>query len=333
MENNLSPKIITDFTPEDTIYMTVRSRDGKNENTYLCQFVSYSYGRVTGTKVNSMVNPNLHTHEKGEKITVQIDKCSLYGENPTSKRSYYHHFKTSGYAIYPYEYDLETDDDNQHISKHPSYGLVGITRRHGQGGSPLFGSSILHNDTITLQISAASVDRNLHHEWFHADKELIQIEMSSNQFAEFITTANHGSGVPCTIRHIDRHSMPEPPYVNKKDVFSREFKNKMKNLSTKVKSNLDIAKDILKKPNIGKGDREELARLFEVFVTEVSSNIPFVEQQFVEQMDKTITESKAEIESFVTRRITEEGRKVLFNNPNGDINFLNDPNVNQDETE
>lgn len=331
MENNLSPKIITDFTPEDTIYINVKSRDGKNTYTYLCQFVKYEHGRVHGTKISSTVNEELHSHETGETLVASITNCALYGENPKSKHSHYHWFNPSGYAIYPYEYDLESDDDHQHISEHPSYGMIRFTRRHGQGGSPLFGSSILHNDTLSIEISTGEVNRNLNREWYHAKKELISVEMSANQFAEFITTPNTGSGVPCTIRHIDRVSIPEPPYVNKKDVFSREFQNKMKNMSSGVKHSLDMAKEILKKPSIGKGDKQDLIHLFEKFVTDISSNIPFVEQSFIKQMDKTVTEAKSEIDSFVTRRITDEGRKVLFNNPNGEVNFLDNPFDNTEE--
>ena len=106
--------------------------------------------------------------------------------------------------------------------------------------------------------------------------------------------------------------MPEPPYESKKDMFSKEFEIKMKNISNDLTENLKIAKQILAKPSIGKADKEEIIKLFEKFTTNIGSNIPFIEKSFIEQMDKTVTEAKAEIDAFIHRRITDEGRKVLL---------------------
>lgn len=310
MKNNLNAKCITEFTPEDTIY--IRKAGKNNSHVYLCKFVSYRSNKVTGIAISTEVNPKLHEHEinSGLEITASIDNCSLYGQNPVDGRTYYHWFMPSGYAIYPKDFG-NTEENSELIKEHPSFGMVRLSRRNSRG-TVLFGSSITHNEIIAITIAKGNVDRDLNREWYHAGDELVEIEMSANQFAEFITTPNTGSGIPCTLRHVGRERMPEPPYESKKDMFSREFEIKMKNISSDLTENLKIAKQILEKPSIGKGDREELIKLFEKFISNVGSNIPFMEKSFVEQMDKTVTEAKAEIDAFIHRRITDEGRKVLL---------------------
>lgn len=298
MKNNLTATCITDFKEGDSIYISLTHKGTSKSEMFLCKFVEYNHGRIIGEVEGS-----------GNTIQAHLEKCALYGENPISKNSYYHWFKPSGYAIYPMDFGKQ-DENSEIINNHPSFGLVGISRRNSRG-TALFGSSIRHNEIIALTISKADVERKLSHEWYHALGTVIEIEMSGNQFAELITTPNIGSGVPCTIKRILDKSFPEPPYEDRKTMFSNEFKSKMQNISSGLENTIDVLKEILEKKSVGKSDKEEILKLFKKFQSDISSNIPFVEQSFVEQMDKTITESKAEIESFINRRITEEGKKVL----------------------
>jgi len=43
----------------------------------------------------------------------------------------------------------------------------------------------------------------------------------------------------------------------------------------------------------------------------IKSNIPFVNEQFTEQMDKTITEAKGEIEAFIEHKIRSAGLEAI----------------------
>ena len=321
---NLQPKCIMDFTNEDTIYITIpEGRD--NDITFLCKFKEYKGNKVTGIVIEATKNPKMYSRdiENAREVSARIEKCGLYGENPVSKRTHYHWFKSTGYAIYPMEYNKESDNADI-IKEHPSFGLIGLSRR-SSNGTALFGSSIKHSELISLTIRRGEVNRDLNREWYHGKEELIEIEMSANQFAEFITTPNVGSGVPCTIKHVGRTRMPDPIYEDKKTLFSKEFENKMKNISSGLEGNLEILKNILSKKSIGKGDKQEIENLFTKFKSDISSSVPFIESSFVEQMDKTVTEAKSEIEAFVNRRITEEGKKVLLGET-GDSAILIDGN-------
>jgi len=57
---------------------------------------------------------------------------------------------------------------------------------------------------------------------------------------------------------------------------------------------------------------------FEYLTQEIESNIPFFEERFEEQMDKTVTEGKAEIENFITHAIQTTGLNALQNDQAND---------------
>ena len=311
--HNLQAKCITDFDNSDTIYLTTEARKG-HPITQLCNFVAYKGNRVIATPQGA-----------DAQISAYLESCSLYGVNPVSGHTHYHHFMASGYAIYPSDMDLE-NENAKIIENHPAYGMIGISRTHvGGEGIPLFGSSLRHNELITLRIHKGKVTRNLGKDWYSDNGTIIEVELSQNQFAEFVTTANVGSGVPCTISRYQGQLIPEPPYQNKKDFYSTEFKISMQNKAKQLDAGLERAREILEKKSIGKADKDELMEVFNSFVTEVGSNIPHLEKSFLEQMDKTVTEAKGEIEAFVTRNITEEGRKALFGENKSNL-FIQDQN-------
>ena len=84
---------------------------------------------------------------------------------------------------------------------HPSYGMMCFSRITG-GDPHLFGTSIKHNDKISLVLRTAEYDRSLNQNWYYGKKELFEVEMSYTQFVELITHMNMGSGVPVTIKRI-----------------------------------------------------------------------------------------------------------------------------------
>lgn len=329
-KHNLKPKCITDFDTNDTIYIQV-NESGQHTITFLCQFIEIKGQKIYGRMISVDINPKLYQQKINEGLIVsaRLSKCALYGENPVRKKTYYHWFKNSGYAIYPKEYDLKGDNSDI-IKEHPSFGMINLSRRSASVGQVLFGSSIQHKETLTISISNGRVNRDLNREWFGEGKELIEIELSSAQFSEFITSPNR-SGIPCTIKHIDRTFVPSPPYENRKDMFSKEFKNTIENMSVNLTENSKILENILSKKAIGKGDKQEIAALFNEILRTMKSTIPFIETSFVEQMDRTVTEAKSEIESFVARRISEAGIKALLGEGNNAGILLEPKNEKNDE--
>lgn len=202
--------------------------------------------------------------------------------------------------------------NNDKIKTHESYGMIKLGRTTG-GQTSLFGSSIQHNNVIRLSISTAELHRGLGRDWHHPKSEIIEIELSPTQFTELITNMNT-IGVPCTIKHINRKKMENCPSSDKKQQFEDEFSNDMKELADRIQKITERTKEILSsKKAINKSEKDEILSEIRGLDTHIRSNIPFMYSSFNEQMDKTVTEAKGEVEAFVTNKITSLGIEAMKN--------------------
>jgi hypothetical protein len=306
-KHNITTKKITEFTVQNTIYI----RDNKDDRklVYLCNFINYNKEKRVVTGIIIEENEGIFNHAVGRQISAGLSSCALYG-NVGNEQPHYRWFDNSLYAVHPLE-ETKIDEHGVHVEKHPSYGLIQFSRRSHNGAS-LFGSSIQSRETVSLTISRAKHKRDLADDWYYSENEIIEVEMSQIQFAELITSFNRGEGIPCTIRHVDFERYPEPPFQSKADIFHSEFQNKMHNFSVDIQKNMEQAIDILKnKNNIGKGDRDVILKGLESLMQELSSNIPFVAEQFTESMQHTVLEAKGEIEAFIENKIRTTGLEAL----------------------
>jgi hypothetical protein len=199
-------------------------------------------------------------------------------------------------------------------NNHPSFGVAHISRVSCGGNVNLFGSSILHSHFIEMRISRAEEIRSdITGDHYYEKEEIVRVIMSASQFAEMITTMNYGSGVPVTIERVNGEGMPKCPSVSKRMQHSQEFKQRMKEFSAGMKSGQAELLNLLKKDKLSKDDKHKMKMTFEHLTTEIENNIPFFEERFEEQMDKTITEGKAEMEGFISHAIHTAGLTALAN--------------------
>lgn len=189
--------------------------------------------------------------------------------------------------------------------QHPSYGTIAFRRSFIGGSVPLFGASIQSNNVIALEISEAEIDRHLNDDFIHSKKKIIEVNMSQSQFAELITSMNCGDGIPCTIRYrADKGGYLEGcPYKDKRNMFENEFSDSVRQNQKDFQELEDNVKKILEKKNIGKTDREEIMRSLSNMKIKLFDNQEYIYKQFNEQMDKTVSEAKGEIEAFMQTRL------------------------------
>lgn len=202
---------------------------------------------------------------------------------------------------------------NDKKETHPSYALMSFSRITSSGEIPLFGSSIKHKETIRMRVTPACIERSLHTDWyFQNGREYIEVEMSYAQFAEAITSMNMGSGVPVTLKHLNQEEIPSPEFNNKRELYETELKDKMEKINTSIRKLTDESHDILtNKKSINKGDRQIILSQIDALSREIQNNIPFMMKTFNEQMDKTVHESKSEIEAFTQNKINQLGLSKL----------------------
>lgn len=307
--HNLSTKRLNEFEKGDTIYCRYKKSD--THPIFLCEFLSFdkSKGVVTARIIEHFEWKTAYAGD--EIIKVKYYDCALYG-NATGEegRNYYRFFDSSLYAMHPMEEHKVVEND-VHVSKHPSYALARFSRINGSHRS-LFGSSIQNQNTIVLSISRATHERSLGSDWYHSNQEIIEVEMSQNQFAELITSFNYGTGIPVTIRHINHEQYPNPPFIAKSDLFVNEFQKRMYNYSAEVRKVFEKTTDILKNKNsIGKGDRELILKELESLMSVLENGMPYYQGQFIEAMEKTVLEAKSEVEAFVEHAIRTKGLEAI----------------------
>lgn len=195
--------------------------------------------------------------------------------------------------------------------KHPAMGVIKISRITC-GPSNLFGSSIRHQTVMGLTICRASVERELSNDWVHGDEELIEVYLSPSQFAEMLTSMNMGDGVPCTIKRFNHEMYKNPELPSKVEQFSDEAKrsldgtlSRLNEAYDRVKASIDEGKPMTKK------GLNELDGMLSTFKRLVEDHLPFVLEQFGEQMEKTSHEARAEVEAFIENRVLATGLETI----------------------
>jgi len=194
--------------------------------------------------------------------------------------------------------------------QHESFGMIGAYRIQG-GDGKLFGSSIKHFNGIRIVVKRAEKTRSLNEDRFFGKEQLVELELSPSQFTQFITTMNVGDGVPCTLRRVNGKIMEECPEVNDRKLFEKEFKEKLKGVTHKMDEIIKDVEEIFEKKTINKGDRAEVIDKLGLLMQEIRLNLPFVQSQFNEAMEKTVNEAKGEVESFIAQRMNSLAQSVI----------------------
>lgn len=194
--------------------------------------------------------------------------------------------------------------------KHPSFGMLEITRTHG-GNQHLFGSSIKHDHSIQLRISEAVLRRDLNCDRVYPERSLIEVNMSAVQFAEAITSLN-SSGTPCTITWKDGNVVEATPFIPQRELFEREFTESMESLADRTAALSEAARALLSSSTpLKMSEKASILHEIKMIHQDISANIPFVRDQFNVQMNKTVLDAKAEVEAFIDTKIRSLGITAL----------------------
>ena len=188
--------------------------------------------------------------------------------------------------------------------KHPSFGTISFTRTQGSHSQALFGSSIKHNHAILVRISHAEKHRSTAHDYIFSRGPIIEAYMSPTQFADALTGHGSGGESPITLQFTEKDGdIEQPSFENKRLQFEKDFFKRAEDIVKQINETIEKAKD--------KKAPQWLVHDMEITKSWLKSNIPFLAEQFAEQMDKTVTEAKAEVEAYVTSVIQQTGLEAL----------------------
>jgi len=198
---------------------------------------------------------------------------------------------------------VRKDDLHGDVYEDPTFGVISFSRTHGSP-QPLVGSSIKHNNIIMMEVKTAQWIRNLNTDRWFGCKLITRVDMSPTQFVDAITQLNSGE-IPCTIRYTERGGMVDlsAPFESKVVQFDEEFREKI----DQVVSEFD---DVIKLAEDSHVQKKVLLAITQLKM-HIQSNIPFIKEQFTEQMEKTVTEAKGEIEATIENTIRVRGLESL----------------------
>ena len=198
----------------------------------------------------------------------------------------------------------------EYTESHPAFGVVQISR--GQGGdSTFFDSSIKHHESIRLVIAHATRQRGLHRDWIHSTEEIVEVAMSTEQFAAMITQLNVGDGTPCTLTSIEGKRVPRLTYVNPNTAFREEFNEKARTVGDDLNLVVAHLEMQLKQPRLSVMAVRGILQELKMIRQQIQANMPFVATQFAEHMEHVVTEAKAEVEAFVTNAVQRAGLEAM----------------------
>ena len=199
-------------------------------------------------------------------------------------------------------------------------GMINWCKTSGSSRA-LFGTQIETRDPIRLEICHAEECRDLSHNWYFPKKQIIEVEMSPIQWAEFLTSGNT-SGVPCTIKYLNREKMSEP----KSSTMIEDYNSEVEEHFDEFGKSFDKVAETLReqigsnKP-MGKKALEELLREIEILRTNTVANVKFVKDSFKEDMNKIVAEAKAEFNAYAENTIHEIGIESIKKDS---VKFLED---------
>ena len=196
--------------------------------------------------------------------------------------------------------------------KHPSFGMVKVSRTQGGPADPLFGAEIDCNTHMSLTISYAKVNQDLGRNWYYSYQDVCECIMTPVQYSELISTPNT-TGVPCTIRYTQKDGTIKYRPISTKTIYIKsKIEKEIEELKLKASKVESSVNDILsKKGSFNKSDKDEIQSLVSQLSGLLNSRIPFYEKCLKENIERQLMEAKTEVESYVTHAIHQTGLKAL----------------------
>lgn len=196
---------------------------------------------------------------------------------------------------------------NHGYENHPAFGMATANRlSYGGRGAVLFDSDILHNRTIRITISTAERKRDLNRDWVHANRTLVEIEMSEAQWAGFVSSIGT-EGVPCTVRVTPEHwtGVPDLPYDPRLALSMHEVRTAAQAVFAETQEALIAYQETLK-TGTAKEKRDALRHL-EMTLGNAAPNMEYAADTLAEHAENVVEKARADVEAMVIQKALQLG--------------------------
>lgn len=191
----------------------------------------------------------------------------------------------------PFETPVERwDDRGEPAEQHESWGLARMSRQTG-GGHALFDTNVTHPHTIALEVATASRRRSLGHDWKTREDELIELVFTPQQWGELLSSANDGTGAPCTIA---RRNGMQIPRAQDDEPRLRASSREIEQAAAEKLAELQAAVGALADGFGNKAGRKEMATLIGN-VTRIVGQAPGSFRFIADQLNEHVEDAAAEL--------------------------------------
>ena len=181
---------------------------------------------------------------------------------------------------------------------HPAFGMIGAYRTSiSPPGAVLFDSDVQHQHTVVVRIQHAERARDLHHDWIHGRKEIIEIEMSEAQWASFVSSMNT-AGVPCTLRNIQGEDIERLDYKPRLEESMKETREAAHRAAEQVAEAFAAYKEKKTVANL---------RHLEAMIANMPANVEFAAKSLSEHAENVVQRARADIEAMVAQHAAQLG--------------------------
>ena len=197
----------------------------------------------------------------------------------------------------------------------PSAGMLGWNRGTSSDALSFFGSRVKSREIITITLCSGENDRSLAGDSYFAKNTLFEVDMTPIQWAEFITTPNRGSGVPCTMSYtregkLQKHERPET------ETESEVMENEYRDVLEELRDTLTLMENSTVALEKGRGvltveARKRITDNMRRAYNLLTDSLPFLAKRFASNMEATVVECKSSVDAYVTRLVHETGLEQL----------------------
>lgn len=201
---------------------------------------------------------------------------------------------------------------NTEYESHDSWGMVGIYHQ-SHASRELFGSDVTNSNTICLRIKTAKCSRDLGRDWIMGDKTIVEVTLSANQFADLLTNANMGDGVPCTIEYVAGKGQIEyKPQKPKIEIIQEERDELAEKTVEDLEASIEMIRGLIASKKMSKSAGEELlSKINGAYSSLVGGSKEFFKKQAKKEIECMVTEAKRQVQSYVDNKIYSTGLSML----------------------
>lgn len=200
-----------------------------------------------------------------------------------------------------------TTVDDETIITHPAFAQIGVSRV--QGNANLYGSDFQHQHFMIITVRRSELHRRFSRDWEMAGDELIEVALSEAQWASFVSSPNVGSGVTCTLHHVNGQPVPLLP---KPEATHKKFQAEMMEQMAQLQADLRELAEGIDGP-LNKTRAHDIKTKIDRISERLVNNTGFVAKQFDSHIEKTVEKAKIEINAYTTNMVMRTGIEAMQN--------------------